>query len=109
MQSFTWVPIVAISATIFIQAIAVANLSFTVTTEILPDNLREFGTSFCNVVLSMSAFIVLKFMPLLTETIGLHGAMFLFAGFSIAGTLFVVLYMPETKGKSYKEIMKSLQ
>lgn len=109
VQSINWIPVLLLSVTIFIQSLAVSTLSFTVTAEILPDNLREFGTSFCNASLSISAFLVLKFMPWLWAIIGLHGTMFLFGGFSIASGLFIILYVPESKGKNYEEIMKSLQ
>lgn len=109
VQSFSWIPIVSLSATIAIQSLAVSTLSFAITAEILPDNLRDFGTSFCYAVLSLSAFIVLKFMPFLNETVGLHGTMFLFGGFCLACTLFVIVYVPETKGKNYDEIMESLR
>lgn len=109
VQSFDLIPIISLSATVFIQSLAVSTLSFTVTAEILPDNLREFGTSFCNMSLSISAFLVLKFMPWLCITVGLHGTMFLFAGFSFACTLFIIAFLPETKSKTYEEIMKSLQ
>lgn len=109
VQSLSWIPIVSLSATIAIQSLAVSTLSFAITAEILPDHLRDFGTSFCNAVLSLSAFIVLKFMPFLNETVGLHGTMFLFAGFCLACTVFVISYVPETMGKKYEEIMESLR
>lgn len=109
VQSLDWIPILLLSATVFIQSLAVSTLSFTVTAEILPDDLREFGTSFSNTMLSISAFIVLKFMPWLWTAVGLDGTMFLFGGFSLACTLFIILQMPESKGKNYEEIMKSLQ
>ena len=109
VQPYNWIPVFSLSACIAIQSLAVSSLSFSVTAEFLPQQLKEFGTSFCNTILSISAFIVLKFMPLLNETVGLHGTMFLFAIFCIACTLFIILYVPESKGKSYEEIMRSLQ
>lgn len=109
VQSFSWIPIFSISEAIAAQSLAIATLSFTVTAELLPENLREFGTSFCNLTLSVSAFIVLKFLPLLWDIIGLHGVMFLFSGYCLANALFILLYVPESKGKTYQEIMKSLQ
>lgn len=38
----------------------------------------------------------------------MHGCMFLFAGFSLLGSAFVIVMLPETKGKSFDEIMKLL-
>lgn len=74
----------------------------------MPDKLKDFGTSFCMTLLWISQFIMLKFLPLLTDTLGFHGSMFLFAGVCVACTVFIILFMPETKGRSYEQIMKSL-
>lgn len=54
------------------------------------------------------AFVMIKCFPLLSATFGMHGCMFLFAGCSFAGALFVIIVLPETKGKSFEEIMQLL-
>ena len=109
VESYSWISIVSLSATIFVQAFAISTLPITVAAELLPANLREYGVPFCNAVTGASAFTVLKFTPFLSGLIGLHGTLFLFAGFCILGNLFVIFYVPETKGKNYDEIMKLLQ
>lgn len=55
------------------------------------------------------AFIMIKLFPLLAEVMGMHGCLFMFAGFSMMGALFVLFGMPETKGKSFEEIMDLLR
>lgn len=47
--------------------------------------------------------------PIVSLSIGLNATMFIFAVISFGGALFVMLYIPETKGKSHEEIMKSLE
>lgn len=54
------------------------------------------------------AFIMIKCFPLLTLSLGMHGSMFLFAGCSFSGAIFVIIFLPETKGKSFEEIMTIL-
>lgn len=49
-------------------------------------------------------FTINALYPLLNESIGLHGSLFIFASFSAASALFVLFYVPETKGLSYKSI-----
>lgn len=39
----------------------------------------------------------------------MHGATFLFAFNSFLGGLFVLIFLPETKGKSFDEITKLLE
>lgn len=54
-------------------------------------------------------FLALKYLPSLADVLGFHGSMFLFSGVCIFGALFVFFYMPETKSKSYEEIMRELE
>lgn len=109
VESFSWIPIVSLSATVFVQALAISTLSMTVVAEILPESLREFGVPFCNGVLGMGSFLVLKFSPYVCMLVGLHGLFFLFAGFCISSTILIIFYVPEPKGKNYDEIMKLLE
>lgn len=109
VESYSWISIVGLSATVSVQALAISTLSITVASELLPENIRESGLSICNTALAAGGFIVLKSSPFLCELVGLHGAFFLFGGFCICSTLFIVLYVPEPTGKNYGEIMKLLE
>lgn len=109
VTAFSWVSFLSLSFVVFIQSIAVSTLSFTVAAELLPENLRELGASICNTVLATFSFVVLKCMLAASELVGLHGLMFSFAGICIPYTIFIITYMPETKGKSYEEIMNLLK
>lgn len=55
------------------------------------------------------AFLLIKGFPILTITLGMHSCMFLFAACSFSGALFVLWKVPETKGKSFEEIIKILE
>ena len=47
-------------------------------------------------------------MPLLTAAWGMHGTVLLFASFSLAGALFIAIFLPETRGKSSEAIFANL-
>lgn len=103
------VPLFSFSFVIFIANWAVLTLPFLVISEIMPEKLKEFGVSFCMELLWIFAFIMLKYLPFLTGTLGMHGTMYLFAGVCLSSAVFIAFVMPETKGKSYDEIMESLR
>lgn len=109
VSAFDWMSIVSLSLVVFSQTIGLSTLLYSYIAELLPENLREFGLSFCNTLLSVSSFIVLKFMPFLCTVLGMHGMMYCFASVCIPTMLFVIFYAPETRSKSYDEIMASLQ
>lgn len=108
VERFDWIPIASFSFVIFIANWAILTLPFLVISEIMPKQLKEFGISFCMTLLWSFAFIMIKCLPILNESLGFHGSMFAFAGVCVASALFIMLRMPETKGKSHDEIMNSL-
>lgn len=44
----------------------------------------------------------------MTRVLGMHGSMYVFTGCCVAGATFVIGVLPETKGKSFDEIMALL-
>lgn len=108
VESFNWVPLTCFCAVVFVQSLGVSTLSYTVTIEVMPEPLKELGVSISNAVLSASAFLVLKLIPTLNAALGFYFTMYLFGVISIPCGVFIIFYVPETKGKSYEEIMKLL-
>lgn len=47
--------------------------------------------------------------PYLLNAIALHGCLMLFSGFCLSSALFALIFIPETKGKSYEAIAKFLE
>jgi len=54
-------------------------------------------------------FLVLKNYVALSMMIEYSGVYWLFSGISLFGAIFVILFLPETKGKSLDEIEKIFQ
>lgn len=104
-----WIPLVSFSWCMLITSVGIQALAFTVITEIMPERIKESGVTFCTMLMWIFAFINIKFLPLITTAITFHGAMFLYAAICLIGAVFILLIMPETKGKNHEEIMKSLQ
>lgn len=99
VESFSWVPIASFSFVIFIVNWAVFTLPFLVISEIMPEKLKSFGPSLCMIILWSSSFLVTKCLPLMMALLGMHGLMFAFTGVCLGGAAFILVRMPETKGK----------
>lgn len=109
VESFNWFPIVAFSFSILTSAWAIQALPIACTAEVMPDKIKEVGITFAVTLLTVASFFVTKFLPLMAKFIGFHGAMFFFAAVCLLSAVFIWKFLPETKGKSYGEIMKSLR
>lgn len=109
IDAFNWIPLASFSVAIFSASLAIVTLQFTVIGEMMPENIKEYGVTICNSLLSFSAIITLKFLPLIVDMVGFHGSMFVFASVCLLSAVFIIEYMPETKNLSYEQIMKLLE
>lgn len=108
VEIVNWIPLVSFSAACFISAIGIQALSLAIIYEIAPEKIKEIHTSFCLSLSWLLSFTSTKYLPMFLDVLGFHSSMYLFAGVCILSAIYIILYMPETKGKSYEEIMESL-
>jgi hypothetical protein len=52
----------------------------------------------------LMTLLVLKFFPNITTAFGFHGLFWIYAVISLFGSTFSFFFIPETKGKSLKDI-----
>lgn len=109
VQWISYIPLGGLVCIIFFGSCGIISMPFGIIAEILPEKVKSFGLTFLVTVLWSFCLLVLKFFPFIMEAIGLHSASFIFAGVCIVGSIFLLIVMPETKGKSYEEIMASLR
>lgn len=108
VESYNWISITSFSLAVFSTTLGIISLPFVIISEIMPEQLKEIGTTMSFTMLWSTGFIISKYFPFLTDIIGYHGTMFVYAGFSLFGTIFV-LYLPETKGKNRGQILDMLR
>lgn len=97
---FNWVPVAALSLFIFVSAIGMLPVPYVYVAEIFPQRLRRIGCMICTSTISMCAIVQLKTFPLLLARLELYGCMAAFATVAVAGMVFTVFTMHETKGKN---------
>jgi Sugar (and other) transporter len=81
---------------------AAASLTTTKERRLTP-TATQLGAAVSSFNLSMT-FLVLKFFTTIYMSIGFHGLFWIYAVFSLAGGIFGYIFIPETKGKTLKEI-----
>lgn len=70
--------------------------------------IRSFGMSVNMSLLYIFGFILMKGFPEMTVLVGMDGTMFIFALVSFVGAIYVIFFVPETKGRTVEEIMAIL-
>ncbi|EDV32164.1 uncharacterized protein Dana_GF14177 [Drosophila ananassae] len=108
VDSFSWVPVVGFSLMILMAAVGLLTLPFLVISEILPPKVRGTASMILMSVLWLMSCCVIKMMPILTVSLGMHGTVYMFASLSFLAALFIAVFVPETKGKTVEAILASL-
>ncbi|XP_055304889.1 facilitated trehalose transporter Tret1-like isoform X2 [Sitodiplosis mosellana] len=105
LTACNWIPLISFSTFIFISCFGILPLPFIVLTEILPAEVRTFGSTLCMLSNSVFAFISLKTFPILMHSVHLYGVSWICAGVCFYGILFSIFILKETKGKNLNEIV----
>ena len=75
-----------------------------IVSEIFPTRIRGRAMSVATVCLWAACYLVSQTFPILVETVGSAVTFWLYAAMCLVTVVFVVLFVPETKGKSLEEI-----
>ncbi|MEH0152552.1 sugar porter family MFS transporter [Limibacter armeniacum] len=85
-------------------AISLGPVTFVLISEIFPQRIRSIGMSVATLVLWVSVFIISQLFPILLNGVGEAITFGVFMVASFLAFVFVLKFIPETKGKSFKEI-----
>lgn len=101
--------LISLLAYIAFFAASLAPVMWVVTAEIYPTRIRGVAMSFSTGVSWVFTLIVVQFFPWMLSNIGGKISFGIFAFFSLAALLFILFFIPETKGKSLEQIEKDLK
>ncbi|XP_037034690.1 facilitated trehalose transporter Tret1-like [Bradysia coprophila] len=99
MTAVFWLPVTSVSLFIFVNGAGMRPLPFVYVAEVLPDNIRNIGTTVCMLAFIGMQILSIGTLPILIEVIKLHTLIWMYAGVCFVGVLFAVFVMEETKGK----------
>ncbi len=89
-------------------AISLAPVIWVLISEIYPNRIRGVAMSVATFFLWVASFVLTLTFPILQKSIGDAYTFWLYAGICLAGWLFVLFFVPETKGKSLEELEEVL-
>jgi len=91
-------------AFLFFQQGFLSPVTWLLLSEIFPVRLRGMGMGCAVLCLWVANFFVGFFFPQLLFSFGLSATFFIFAGVGLIGLLFVIKFVPETRGRSLEQI-----
>lgn len=108
VSSFSWLPVVALSAFVIVYSLGMGPVPFVIASEVFSPEISGLANSVSILFLWTVAFIVLKFFATLSALIGIHGCFFLFAACCASTFFFALVLLPETKGRTLDSILDEL-
>ncbi|XP_050304818.1 facilitated trehalose transporter Tret1-like [Anthonomus grandis grandis] len=108
-ESIFWLPIAGLIGYIFFYVIGFGSLPWTISSELFPNSVKAISAAAVAASCYLSAFIVTKFFNYLNGSVHRAGTFWLFSGLSWVALLVTVVWVPETKGKSFQEIQDMLK
>lgn len=109
VDKWNWIPLASYSFANFTASLGMQTLTMPLISEIIPEKIRNTGVSFCMTLQSILQILTSKYLLVFFKVLGFHIGMFIFSAICLFGTLFILITMPETKGKSYGQIMRALE
>ena len=105
------VPLAIISIILFSASYAIGfgPVAFVLVGEMIPLQVRGVGSGIATLVNWTTASVVVGFYLYYAEKVGAHFAWWTFSYFNLAAVIFVLVFVPETKGKTLEEIQHQYQ
>lgn len=99
-----WPLLVLVVAAIGCYAMTLAPITWVILSEIFPNEARGACVAICSTALWAACFVLTYTFPLLNARIGTAFTFWLYAAICAGGFMFILRYLPETKGRSLEEI-----
>ena len=103
-----WLVLIGIIGFVASFAVSLGPVMWILFSELFPNRLRGLAISLAGFVNSGISFTVQLMFPWELSSIGNAGTFLIYGIFGLAGLLFILIYLPETKGKSLEELEKIL-
>ena len=104
----SWLVLIGIMGFVASFAISVGPVMWVLFSELFPNAVRGIAISFAGFINSAISFSVQLVFPWELQNLGNTGTFLIYGAFGLVGLIFVLLILPETKGKSLEELEKFL-
>jgi hypothetical protein len=108
IDSNPWLILIGILGFVASFAVSIGPVMWVLFSELFPNWIRGLAISFVGFINSLVSFSVQLIFPWELATIGTAGTFLIYGIFGAIGLVFVLIMVPETKGKSLEELEKIL-
>lgn len=109
ISAFSFTQVVALIGFVIMFSLGMQTIPILMLCELFPTNVKAFALCLADIYFCIIASVVSKFFQIMKDNFGIHVPFFAFAVCCVLGLVFIVLCVPETKGKTLEEIQNQLR
>lgn len=109
LSGLGWIPLASLAVYNVVFSIGYGSIPWTMTSELFPPETKGVASSISLAFNWGLVFAVTKLFPTMISHLGNSVTFWIFGALMIMATLFAILIVPETKGKSLNEIQSKLR
>lgn len=107
--NYSWLPIVTVMAYGVVFRIGLGMVPMVMTAELFASRIKSFAVTLADGLYVASGVLALQVFFVLRDNFGMHAPFYTFFVCAILTSLFVIFFVPETKGRSLDEIQRILK
>ncbi|CAH2050211.1 unnamed protein product, partial [Iphiclides podalirius] len=109
VEHLHWLPLAVLVIYIVCYAIGLSTVPYVIIGEMFPTNVKLYASCVAHIYTGISMFAVQKLFQVVEVSLGIYAAFWGFAAFSLIGLVYMMIALPETKGKSFANIQARLR
>lgn len=109
IQSSAWTMVACLTLFIIFFGFTWGPVLWVMLPELFPMRARGAATGIAALVLSIGSLLVAQLFPILTDVLSVEQVFLIFAAIGVCALIFVIKYLPETRGRSLEEIEADLR
>ncbi|KAJ8968019.1 hypothetical protein NQ317_001092 [Molorchus minor] len=109
VTQFSYIPVAALIGFVVLFSLGMQSIPILMLGELFPANVKAFALCLADIYFAILATIVSKFFQLMKYHFGIYVPFYAFAVCCALGLVCIVLFVPETKGKTLEEIQMCLR
>lgn len=106
--SITWIPLFSLILYIVSFNFGICSVPWTLLSELFPNNLRQLASFSVSSLCWVMSFVMTSSFNGMNDVLGRAGTFWFFASACLMATTFCIIFVPETKGKTFVEIQEML-
>lgn len=109
VSKLNWLPISSILCYIVSFNFGIGPIVWTIAAEIFPSDIKTYLNGIATFINIMCGFTISMLFPSVSHILGMAWSVWIFAIFTVFSTIFIAIFVPETRGKTFVEIQYMLR